>query len=59
MNIDLIKNAVTEAYDLLRGEAESVCCYELAEEYERVLSILEEAIDEIEDNDNCGIAQSI
>ena len=39
MNIDLIKHAVTEAYDLLRGEAESVCCDELAEEYERVLSI--------------------
>lgn len=48
MDKELIRKALSDAYDLLRQEGESVCSDCLMEEYERVLNTLALAMKEID-----------
>lgn len=48
MNKELIRKALSDAYDLLRQEGESVCSDCLMEEYERILDTLTLAIQEMD-----------
>lgn len=48
MDVDLIRKALTDAYDLIRQEQESVCVEWLTEEYEIVLDGLRRALIEVE-----------
>ncbi|MBO7626352.1 MAG: hypothetical protein J6S93_02215 [Paludibacteraceae bacterium] len=47
-NLELIKSAISNARDLLYDELESVCVYELSDEYNSVIKDLEDALKIIE-----------
>lgn len=51
MDIDLIRKALADAYNLLRQEEESVCVDWLSEEYEQVLNTLKCAMKEVENKE--------
>lgn len=48
MDVNLVLKALNRAYSLLCDEYDSVCDEELSQEYENVINVLKEAIDEVE-----------
>ena len=50
MNVDLVLKALNSACALLCDEYDSVCDEDLSQEYESVIGLLKEAIDEIEES---------
>ena len=48
MDKELVTTALNEAYSLICGEYDSVCDDDLKEEYDRVINLLEKAIEEFE-----------
>lgn len=50
MDVNLVLEALNNAYSLLCDEYDSVCDEELSQEYENVINMLKGAIDEVEKN---------
>lgn len=48
MDKELVTTALNEAYSLICSECDSVCDDDLKEEYDRVINLLEKAIEEFE-----------